>query len=236
MILYKYNIYHQSIFMRFDKEKAFTLRRQGKTYNEIIKRLKIPKSTLSDWFSNNKDLAIVKNQNIDRSRKIWSKNITEYNQKKSKRIGEEWQKVRAKFASEINKLSGYELKLIGVALYWAEGFKKTKYTVTFCNSDPDMIRLIMRFFREICKIEEKKFKAQVQIHPNISESEAKEYWSAVSRISLNDFRKSLSTVSISSKGKRDPHTLPFGTFRIHIHDVRLVNKIKGWMEGVIKKT
>ena len=36
--------------MRLDKQTAFKLRLQGKSYNEISKALGIPKSTLSDWF------------------------------------------------------------------------------------------------------------------------------------------------------------------------------------------
>src|ERR1035437_7538925 len=38
--------------MRKDKEKAIEMRRSGKSYAEIFALLKIPKSTLSDWFAN----------------------------------------------------------------------------------------------------------------------------------------------------------------------------------------
>ncbi|MEK9201723.1 MAG: hypothetical protein AAB944_02015 [Patescibacteria group bacterium] len=37
--------------MRSDKEKTFNLRRQGWSYNAIHAKLGVPKSTLSDWFS-----------------------------------------------------------------------------------------------------------------------------------------------------------------------------------------
>ena len=37
--------------MRKDKEIAFKMRKNGKSYNEIRTALKIPKATLSDWFS-----------------------------------------------------------------------------------------------------------------------------------------------------------------------------------------
>jgi hypothetical protein len=36
--------------MKNDKAKAIELRRKGKSYTEIIARLGVPKSTLSDWF------------------------------------------------------------------------------------------------------------------------------------------------------------------------------------------
>ena len=38
--------------MRIDKEKAFILRRSGKSYNEICAQLGMSKSTLSNWFRN----------------------------------------------------------------------------------------------------------------------------------------------------------------------------------------
>lgn len=37
---------------RLEKSLAIELRKQGKTYNEIIDTLKVPKGTLSGWLSN----------------------------------------------------------------------------------------------------------------------------------------------------------------------------------------
>ncbi|MBU4350934.1 hypothetical protein KKD19_06430 [Patescibacteria group bacterium] len=141
--------------------------------------------------------------------------------------------IQKKSSKEINKISKKELKLIGTALYWAEGYKKTNWTLVFCNSDPDIIKIIMRFFRETCKVPEKKFKVKVQIHPNIPEMAAKKYWSKVAKLSISKFRKSLKQLPKSSKSKRKFNTLPYGTFRISISDVRLVNKIKGWIKGIV---
>lgn len=218
--------------MRNDKHRAIRLRQQGKSYNVISQQLSIPKSTLSYWFRDNAKSTLIKNKNISRSKKIWAKNITLYNKSRSKETRRKWIKKQRESSSEIKNINQYELKLIGTALYWAEGFKKTKYTLTFCNSDPDMIKIIMKFFRRICKVDESKFKAQVQIHPNVSEIAAKRYWSKISSIQGKRFRKSITTISRSSKRKRDIHTLPYGTFRIHIHDVKLVHKIKGWIDGL----
>lgn len=47
---------------------------------------------------------------------------------------------------------------MGAALYWAEGYNASRNAIVFANTDPHMIKLIMLFFREICKVPEGKFR------------------------------------------------------------------------------
>src|SRR5690606_16725668 len=50
----------------------------------------------------------------------------------------------------IQSLSRHELLLVGAALYWGEGNKASRNVASIANSDPDVIRIMMRFFTEIC--------------------------------------------------------------------------------------
>lgn len=97
-----------------------------------------------------------------------------------------------------------------------------------------MIKLIMKFFKNICNIPENKFWVNVQIHSNISEEKAKIFWSRISGIPLAQFGKTQTMISKSSKFKKPPNTLPYGTFGIEVSDVNLVNRIKGWILGLSK--
>jgi len=221
--------------MRKDKSIAISYRKQGKSYNTISKRLGIPKSTLSTWLKNLKLPKQVREKLLTSAQRSWAKNIIRYNKKRSQIAIERSLRAQEKAAEDIQTLSARELKLVGTVLYWAEGYKKTRWTLVFCNSDPAIVRVMMRFFREVCKVPEKKFKAQVQIHPNVSEELAKCYWSKISNIPLKQFRKSLTRISKASKKKRPPKTLPYGTFRVIIMDVELVNRIKGWILGLSKE-
>jgi len=73
--------------------------------------------------------------------------------------------ISSNAALEINHISLRELKLIGIALYWAEGYKIPGCSgVEFTNSDPAMIKLMMRWFREICHVSENRFHIRIQIH------------------------------------------------------------------------
>ena len=219
--------------MRDDKQKAIQLRKLGKSYNEITKILGAPKSTLSTWLKEIKIPLKVKQKILYNAQKSWAKSITDYNKKRAILIKEKWQKFEGETSKEIRKISIKELKLIGTALYWAEGYKKTRWYVMFCNSDPDMVYLFMKFFREVCLVPEKKLKPQVQIHANISENVAKQYWSQISNLPIKQFRKTLKQISKGSKNIRAKNTLPYGVFRIYVYDVELVHKIKGWIKGLI---
>ena len=68
-----------------------------------------------------------------------------------RRAGQERQADQAGSPEEIGSLTDRELFLLGVGLYWAEGAKGKPYrrceSVTFINSDPDMIQRLPRLAR-----------------------------------------------------------------------------------------
>lgn len=218
--------------MRKDKQIAITLRKQGKSYNEIAKFLKAPKSTLSLWLRSIKMPPEIERKFWNKTRRKWTKSITEFNKKRgrnARKKSEEYQKIATK---DIRGISKRELLLIGTSLYWAEGCKKTRWALQFSNSDPVMIKLIMKFFKNICNVPKKKIRATVQIHPNVTAKQAINYWSKISKIPKTQFSKCYSRLTSSSRQKRPPNTLPYGTLRITVHEIQTTNKVKGWMKGI----
>ncbi|MFH1966481.1 MAG: hypothetical protein ABII95_01265 [Patescibacteria group bacterium] len=219
--------------MRQDKNKAISLRKGGKSYNEISKILGAPKSTLSLWLRNIKMSPEIEKKFLDRTKKKWSKSITEFNKKQGKIAKEKAEKRQQVAVKDIKRLSKRELLLVGVALYWAEG-SKGRWALQFTNSDPDMIMLMMKFFRNICEVPESKIKASAQIHPNVTPQKVVNYWSKISGISKKNFHKTYCRVSPSSKFKRPSNKLPYGTLRIEICNIEMVDKVKGWIRGIAK--
>jgi len=214
------------------KQKAISLREEGKSYGEINKILGIAKSTLSTWL---KDLPIskkVKTQNINKAKFVWADNIKRFNQLRSEKYQKETQLLIKNFSLEVSSLSNRDLFFIGLALFWAEGGKREKWNVRFVNSDPMIIRSIMRFFREVCNVADEKFTLNMHIYPNIEENEAKGFWSKVTNLPLTQFRKSQNQISKSSKFKRPVDRLSYGTLHINIGDANLNKKIKGWILGL----
>lgn len=212
------------------REEARWLRKQGLSVREIAVRIKCAKSSVSGWI---RDIPLTGEQierlkaNQDKGR---AKAANHPNSPK-----QVWARIRNSITEaaikEIpKKYSPRLLKILGSALYWAEGNKAIVNMVGFSNSDPGMITLMMKFFRETCKVTETKFRGAVHIHPHLDKEKAEKFWSKISGITLNQFHKTQFGVSKASKHKKD--TLPLGTFSIVICDTRLQSRIKGWVKGI----
>ena len=213
-----------------EKEKASALRRKGLTYKEIAEELPISKSTLSSWLQHVK----LTDKQIER---IHGKNIeirnrfVVYNAIKKAKSDERKASIFLSAQNEIAHVSGRELKLVGCALYWGEGSKSLKPgIVIFANSDPAMILVIMRWFREICKVPESKFRLKVQTYDNEKVKQDQLFWSTLTGIPLGQFIKPYIKQSKYSNLRRG-NTLPYGTLHIRVADINLLTRILGWISG-----
>ncbi len=211
-----------------EKKKAIILRETGKSIKDIAKILNISKASVSIWVRNveidSKQLHLLKSrphtrEAIEKRRSSRLKNES----KKRERILNEAQK-------DIESISFQELKLIASALYWAEGRKRGKRIITFSNSDPILIKIMMRFFRDVCHVSEQRFRGHIHTHSHLNIVETEKYWSTITGIPLDQFYKTYSKLSISSQGKMD--SLPYGTFDIYVCDSKLFLKIMGWIKKI----
>jgi len=223
--------------MEDKKQKAIALRKQGKSYSEINVILEIPKSTLSYWLKEISIPPVAKKKLMMRSRKKTLEALIRRNKKQTVLAEERAWKIRKENARQIHKIDTKTLFWLGVALYWAEGYKKGAEgsawkCVDFANSDSHSLQIMMRFFREICNVPEDKFRVQIILHKNVSEAQAKEYWSELLGISKKQFIKS-SNPTYTSQGKRR-NLLKYGTVHIRVYDVNLFHKLIGWIDGVKK--
>lgn len=213
-----------------ERKRSRLLRSRGLSLRAIAAEIRCSKSLVSKWISDIKltDEQIKKlKSNQDRGRALAAKHPNSSRQK--------WEKIRSgiKDASVKDIPSSCSrdlLRIVGAALYWAEGYNASRAEIIFANTDPDMIRLMALFFRRVCNVKSTKLRGKVAIHPHLDIRAAEKYWSKVSGIPLSQFNKPLLALSRARKGKRD--TLPMGTFSILFCDVYTCSKIKGWIEGL----
>ncbi|MDP2926633.1 MAG: hypothetical protein Q8N65_00620 [bacterium] len=221
------------------KDVAISLRRRGKTYGEIIDIIKAPKSTVCSWLKNIEISPSLKEEILERSREKWRKSITAYNEVYAGIRSQKATEIREKYAQEASKeiknLSPKDLKLIGIALYWAEGTKRNRNQLRFANSDPMAIKVIMKFFRNICKIPDEKIKAKIHTYPDMDYQKALDFWSETTNLPKTNFYPPQIQISKASKGKRARNTLPYGTLHITAGNTELASKMKGWIQGIIEK-
>jgi len=118
---------------------------------------------------------------------------------------------------------------MGVMLYWAEG-GKTQRLVRFSNGDPEMIKIMMTFFRQVCNVPEHKFRGYIHIHPHLDHKNAEKYWSTITEIPLKQFFKTYRRPNKSSQNKKD--SLPYGVLDVYVLDASLFLKITGWAKGI----
>jgi hypothetical protein len=211
-----------------EKQISRKLRKRGWSINEICSKFNFAKGSVSLWVRN---IELTEAQKQRLSQKGLKKEVIERRRKtRLKKENDRRQIIIDKAKKDIKKISEKDLKNIGIALYWAEGAKANRGNVQFSNSDPKMIKIMMIFFKKICKIPKEKLRGRIHIHSHLDAKKAEKYWSSISCIPLNQFYKTYCKPSISSKHKKD--SLPFGTFDITICNTELFLKIKGWIEAM----
>lgn len=210
-----------------EKHLAKKLRAKGWPINKIYRKLGVSKGTVSVWVRDI-ELTNAQKEKIHKGRfcreVIERTRLTRLRHENARR-----QTIVDGAKKNITHLSPNNLFLIAIALYWGEG-GKTGGVVRLSNSDPRVIQLMMKFFREICGVPKKKFRAHLHIHPHLDHKTAEKYWSRISGIPLKQFYKTYRIQSKASKQKRD--SLPNGTFDIYICNKELFLKIQGWTEKI----
>ena len=214
-----------------ERKQSELLRRQGFTYREILEQVPVSKSSLSMWLRN-VVLTEVQQARIHGKDLQIRRRFVEYNQRKHNTAVARHQFWENQAASEAVPVSYETLKWIGVALYWGEGSKAgNPGMVRFSNSDPNMIRLIMRWFREVCHVPEHKFHAWIQTHDDQNLEKAQDFWSNITQMPPERFSRPTVRVSRSSLCKQG-NILLNGTLHVEIRDIELFHRILGWIQGL----
>ena len=147
---------------------------------EIAQRLEVAKSSVSLW---TRDVRLTPAQRGRLTRRGFS--IDAIEKRRLARIGRTQQEhfaIMKEAGRKIRLLSRRDLWLLGVALYWGEGGKTNHGCARVSNSDPVVIKFMMRFFREICKVHERRFRGHVHTFSHLNKNRAEGYRSKISGI------------------------------------------------------
>jgi len=221
------------LVLKNKKLEAIYLRRKGYTYQEIIKKIKIAKSTLSNWV--HQEISQSEQKEIKKTTvKKGLLKLIKINKNRSINVQKKEREIQKKYAEQIKEIDTAALFWLGLGLYMAEGAKTGRWKPVFYNSDPVLNKIMVDYFLKICIAPKNRIHIQLVLHKGISENKAKQYWSRILKIPARMFYKASFIESKSSKGKRPINTLPYGTIQIAVGNKEAFNKIKGWSLGVNK--
>ena len=111
-----------------------------------------------------------------------------------------------------------QLKLAGLMLYWSEGYKSSKSSgIDFANSDPDMIKVFVKFLRVIYRIDKKRFRVLLYCYSNQNVSSLIDFWSKLTDIPKKQFSKPYIRKNFYENGRK----MQYGMVHIRYADKKL---------------
>jgi hypothetical protein len=213
-----------------EKRVAVKLRRQGLSYNEILRKVPVAKSTLSVWLRN---IGVAKEhkQRFTEKRKVAQQKAQQAC--RNIRINREATIIQSA-QQEIGSINKREFWLIGSALYWAEGSKqkpnRVSQKVSFNNSDPKMILLFDKWIKEFCERDTKSLIYSIYIHTTGDIERAKKFWSHLLKTPIEKVYFKKGNPKTNRKNTGDSY---YGLLRIEARrSTDLNRKIKGWNLGI----
>jgi hypothetical protein len=194
------------------------------SYNEIVARLGVSKSSVSLWV---RDLPCPERFRYVHSERR-QEGLRKYNEARTAGHIAETQAA----AAEIGNLTERELLIAGAIAYWCEGTKskptRRANRVVFINSDPGLIRFFLRFL-DVAGVNRDDWVLRVHIHENADAEAAQRFWLEITGAHPSQFR----SPTLKRHNPRTPRTNVgedyHGCLRIDVRrSAALYRRIEGW--------
>jgi hypothetical protein len=214
-----------------EKKTAVSLRKKGYTYREILAVVPVAKSSLSLWL---KDMPLTKSEksalkdrkdsNISRGR---IKVAGILRTKRLVREKEQWIEAELAFQKYLNEPFFHT----GLALYWAEGGKRTDQW-QFVNSDADMQALMIRWLVTYANVKKNDLRFRLYIHKAYKSEECDSWWAKALEVNSAQFLKTIIKPSNLGIKKRPNYR---GCLRIEVRSSKsLLNKMRFWQKMLVE--
>jgi transcriptional regulator with XRE-family HTH domain len=207
------------------RDRARLLRqRDGRSIKHIARVLGVSKSSVSLWVRDiemtpEQHAALLKRNGMhERQRLARAANI------------QKWRSIRRGCQADGRRRarSGDAMYAAGCMLYWAEGSKQG-HQVQISNADEEVIRFFVWFLRRYFLVPDHKIRLSCNLFADHEsrQREIEDFWLSVARLDRRSLRKSMvNRYSRYSKKKRK-NRLPYGTCRLSVGDVRILQTIYG---------
>lgn len=213
--------------------EARNRRVNGESIKTIARDLNVSTSTASLWC---RDIQLSENQikQLEKNTRdpFYGRRLTYALKQQAVRKLKEVE-IRKKAWNLVGKLNERDFFIAGIALYWAEGFKKDKM-LGFSNTDPKMIMFFLKWIKNCMKIENSFIKMRVVLNESHKYriNDIQDHWSNLTTIPLSNFYKPTYQKVIWKKEYENPENY-FGVLRIRIlKSTDLLKKVMGLIDGL----
>jgi len=216
------------------KEAAKRMRINGISLGDISKKLNITKSTLSFWF---KDIvltesAILKIKTKGQTQSV--RGLLRYSESKRKERMERNVLQRLEGAGILGTLSDRDILMIGLGLYWGEGYKYENGELGFTNSNPHMMLFYFKWLRQ-WKVGKDSliFRLTLNEFFRKEEKNIKDFWVKFLGIKKDQFSKTTFIKTNLKKASQKDIEKYKGILRVKVRKGTAVrNKILGAIEHI----
>lgn len=168
-----------------ERRRVIELRKQGKSYSEIKQIVPVSKSSLSLWLHN----IPLDEEKIQRINGLKERAIERFREsmrmKREARLDEYYKTQYQNW----NNFTERELLIAGMFLYWGEGGKAGRGTVTINNTDPAVVKFALYWILSGLKVAKDKIRVQLHLYSDMNIEMEMNYWSDQLKISRNQFNK-----------------------------------------------
>lgn len=198
------------------KAKAESLRHQGRSIKEIAWEVGVSQSTVSRWCS---DISLSPDQRkkLDaRRREAGAKALAPWI-RKNRALKQSDIKIQGQFGrKDLGQVTKRDLFMLGLGLYWGEGYKRGNQEWGFTNSDAKIIRTALAWLKECYDTPVENIIARLTINQRYKTQNERliTIWSRETGIRRSQFGKS-TFIRGYSASKLDSYSYR-GTLRIKV--------------------
>ncbi|MBI4132921.1 MAG: hypothetical protein HY473_02445 [Candidatus Sungbacteria bacterium] len=218
-----------------ERSQAIALRRQGLSYREILSQVPVAKSSLSLWLQS-VGLSRKQRQRLSEKKRVAALRGAKKRKEQRLKLVEE---IFASTRKDVNHISRRELWLMGVTLYWAEGSKEKDKRpgsgIRFSNSDPFMIKLFLKWLKEVAMVDKNSIYLDLYVHENSRNSvqDLLRFWSKVTGFPTSRLNHVYFKRSRVKTNRKNTGIGYYGLLNVRVRKSSyLQRQIAGWIRGI----
>lgn len=200
-----------------EKLEALRLRRKGFSIKEISKKLHVSPGSVSLWcqsviLTTSQKSALEKKRYL--AGQVGRQKGADMNRAKR---ASALTLAKEQAESQVKEISNRELFYLGLGIYWGEGVKSRTGQATVVNSDPRILRVMLRWFVECMGVNKEDFRPYVYISEahRSRESIIMKYWAKVLDLSSRQFKTPI-YLAQRPKQKYENHDTYYGVVALRV--------------------